>query len=98
VNLSVAESVGRVNRRFFVAKDCAARLSWHFVAGADAKVAVSGRDLEVPRLHRATAMETKLHRLESADQRPSSLNASALIVVGHSSTLTSRSGPQKADA
>jgi hypothetical protein len=38
-SLSVVESVGRVNRCFYVAKGCLVRMSWHFRAGADAKVA-----------------------------------------------------------
>jgi len=41
--LSVEEPVGRVKRRFAVATGCSARLSWHFRAGAGAKVAACGQ-------------------------------------------------------
>jgi len=37
-SLGVRESVGRVNRRFSVATDCSARMSWLSRAGADAKM------------------------------------------------------------
>src|ERR1700693_4484769 len=41
-SLSVGEPVARVKRRFSVAWGCSARLSWHFRAGAGAKVAARG--------------------------------------------------------
>ena len=41
--LSVEEPVGRVKRRCAMATGCSARLSWHFRAGAGAKVAACGQ-------------------------------------------------------
>ena len=41
--LSAEEPVGRVKRRFAVATGCSAYLSWHFRAGAGAKVAACGQ-------------------------------------------------------
>jgi len=42
-SLSVAGSVARVKRRFSAVTGCSARLSWHFRAGADARVAARGQ-------------------------------------------------------
>jgi hypothetical protein len=41
--LGAEEPVGRVTRRFAVATGCSACLSWHFRAGAGAKVAACGQ-------------------------------------------------------
>ncbi len=56
---SVVEPGGRLKRRFSVATGCSTRLSWHFRAGADAKVAarrqVGGRQHEPTRRRTPTS-------------------------------------------